>query len=192
MSRRRNLTAGAILLVLLVGYVELRVPVPVGAQGGNAVYRSLRTEIPIAREYLEPQGLQDAAWDILTDGIQVTSATYVNVMSASVTVGELGDAVLVHMRGLFTVTMISPTNFPCMVRIARGTTEIDMVEWNSGSRLLDATFVDAPPVGTHAYHVQIRTVPTGSCTVQAQGGTDTGAIPLPSLLVQSFYAGSIP
>ena len=46
----------------LLGFalVALCIPVPVVAQGGDAVYRSLRTQIPIARQYLEPQGLQDA------------------------------------------------------------------------------------------------------------------------------------
>ena len=53
----------AVLLGLFLG---LPVPVSVGAQGGDAVYRSVRTEIPIERRYLEPQGLQDAATDLLT------------------------------------------------------------------------------------------------------------------------------
>ena len=190
---KRSVLTLAVLLALIVGYVELRVPMPVGAQGGNAVYNSLRVAIPIAREYLEPQGLQDAASVILTDGMQTTSTTYVDVMSASVTVGELGDAVLVHMKGLFSVTSGVPGLLPCMIRIARGTTQIgQMVQWDSGHRLFDTTFFDAPPAGTHTYSVQIRTVPMGSCFVQALGGTDTGAIPIPSMLVQSFYAGSIP
>ena len=70
-----------------------------GAQGGDAVYRSLKTEIPIEREYLEPQGLQDAAYDLLTADMSTMSSTYQTLMSASVTVGEVGDAVLARVTG---------------------------------------------------------------------------------------------
>ena len=62
MSNRLTIMA-AVLLGLFLG---LPVPVSVGAQGGDAVYRSLRLQIPLAREYMEPQGLQDAATDLLT------------------------------------------------------------------------------------------------------------------------------
>ena len=47
----------ALLGFTLVSLAALT-PVPVEAQGGDAIYRSLRTQIPIARAYLEPQGLQ--------------------------------------------------------------------------------------------------------------------------------------
>ena len=40
---------------------------------------------------------------------------------------------------------------PCMIRVARGTTEIEGVELDEGKILFDATFTDAPPVGTHVY-----------------------------------------
>ena len=40
---------------------------------------------------------------------------------------------------------------PCMIRVARGTTEIEGLELDDGRILFDATFVDAPPVGTHTY-----------------------------------------
>ena len=84
----RNFLAAAVVLLAMVG-----------AQGGDAVYRSLRTEIPIEREYLEPQGLQDAAFDLLTADMSTMSSTYVSLMSASVTVGEAGDAVLARVTG---------------------------------------------------------------------------------------------
>ena len=76
-------------------------PTPLIAQGGDAVYRSLRVQIPIERQYLEPQGLQDAGYDLLTSDMNIMSSTYVTVLSASVTVGETGDAVLVHVTGQF-------------------------------------------------------------------------------------------
>ena len=95
MSKRLTIMA-AVLLGLFLG---LPVPVSVGAQGGDAVYRSVRTEIPIERRYLEPQGLQDAASDLLTANFSTMSSTYQTIMSGSVTVGESGDAVLVHVTG---------------------------------------------------------------------------------------------
>ena len=98
---RRPILLAALLFGLLVGYVELRVPDPVEAQGGDAVYRSLRVQIPIERQYLEPQGLQDAAYDLLTADTNIMSSTYVTVLSAPVTVGEVGDAVILHVTGRF-------------------------------------------------------------------------------------------
>ena len=95
MSNRLTIMA-AVLLGLFLG---LPVPVSVGAQGGDAVYRSLRVQIPIERRYLEPQGLQDAATDLLTANFSTMSSTYQTIMSGSVTVGEAGDAVLVHVTG---------------------------------------------------------------------------------------------
>ena len=88
-----------LLVALIAGCVGLLLPAPVGAQGGNAVYNSLRVKIPIERRYLEPQGLQDAAYDLLTANMSTMSSTYVTVLSASVTVGESGDAVTVHLTG---------------------------------------------------------------------------------------------
>ena len=399
----RILTVVAVLLALLV-------PVTVGAQGGDAVYRSLRVQIPIERQYLEPQGLQDSASDLLTANMSTMSSTYVTVLSASVTVGEAGDAVTVHVtgqigrmggalyvvdntgdelwrvddptapgsavlegsfpsgigsplgitshggalyvvdntgdelwrvddptapgsaveegsfpsgignptgitshggalyvvdgsddelwrvddptapgsaveegsfpsgitqpngitshggalyvvdgsddelwrvddptapgsaveEGSFPSGIGNPTGItshggalyvvdgsddelwrvddptapgsaveegsfpsgitdphgitiigdsPCMIRIARGTTEIEGLELDEGRILFDTTFTDAPPVGTHTYSLQIRTQdPNALCTVYRGDGT----VPLPSLLVQSFYAGVIP
>ena len=55
------------------GFVE---PMPVYAQGGDVAYRSVRTQIPIARAYLEPQGLQDADFDLLTSNLSTMSSTY--------------------------------------------------------------------------------------------------------------------
>ena len=71
------------------------------AQGGDAVYRSLRLQIPLAREYMEPNGLQDAASDLRTTSFSTMSSTYVTLLSAAVTVGEVGDAVLVQVRAGF-------------------------------------------------------------------------------------------
>ena len=95
MSNRLTIMA-AVLLGLFLG---LPVPVSVGAQGGDAVYRSLRLQIPLAREYMEPSGLQDAATDLLTSDFSTMSSSYQTIMSGSVTVGESGDAVLVHVTG---------------------------------------------------------------------------------------------
>ena len=78
------------------GFVE---PMPVYAQGGDVAYRSVRTQIPIARAYLEPQGLQDADFDLLTSNLSTMSSTYQTILSGSVTVGEAGDAVTVHVTG---------------------------------------------------------------------------------------------
>lgn len=181
-------TAVAYLLGLLL-------PVTLGAQGGDAVYRSIRTEIPIAREYLEPQGLQDAASDVLTTERSISSNTYENVLSASVTVGESGDAVLIHVIGRFgNFQRVPPTDF-CMIRLARGLTEIQ--EWDTRGLLdwfvFDTTFVDAPPVGTHVYALQMKRMVGSTCQAFVGGQNDTlRSIPLPSMLVQSFYGGAIP
>ena len=76
-----------------------------------------------------------------------------------------------------------------MIRLARGTTEIEGFTLTEGRVLLDASFVDAPPVGTHTYALQMRTQnPNTLCTAYR----GQGSIPLPSLLVQSFYAGTLP
>ena len=96
MSRRRNLTAGAVLLALIVGYVE---PLPVSAQGSDAAFNSLRVAERIQRQYLEPQGLQDADYDLLAADFSTMSPTYVALLSASVTVGEAGDAVTIQVVG---------------------------------------------------------------------------------------------
>ena len=392
--------------------IAILLPVSAGSQGGDAVFRSLRVQIPIAREYLEPQGLQDAAEDLLTADMSTSSATYVTIMSGEVTVGEAGDAVLVHLTGqigwtgrvfyvadqsddqlwriddptspggavlvgafpsglqgpggitlhggslyvvddsgnsfwriddptnpggavlvgafpsglnrpngitshggvlyvanstnteealwriddptspggavlvgafpsglqfpsgitshggslyvndatddalwriddptnpggavlvgAFPSTVLEPQgitkyggklyfvenfsnalwridyptnpggavlegNFPaglnqasgittnvsapCMIRLARGTTEIEGVVLDSGRILFDATFVDAPPVGTHTYALQMRTQDPNTVCTAYRGD---GSVPMPSMLVQSFYAGSIP
>ena len=92
-----SLTICVALFLALVVYVELRMPVPVGAQGGDAVYRSLRLETPLAREYMEPQALQDAAHAILTADSSTMSSTYQTILSGAVTVGESVDAVIVHV-----------------------------------------------------------------------------------------------
>ena len=190
-----RMKAYLLLVALIAGCVGLLLPAPVGAQGGNAVYNSLRVKIPIARQYLEPQGLQDAAYDLLYSGMSTMSLTYVTVMSGSVTVGEAGDAVLIHVTGLFSDgSSVTPHTVGCMIRLARGTTEIDVVELGNGQTILfDTTFVDAPPVGTHIYTLQVRRETGGSCSVNVAGSTG-GSLPppLPSLLVQSYYAGSIP
>ena len=86
-------------LLLFAGLFALLLPAPIVAQGRDAVYRTLRVEFPIERRYLEPQGLQDAAYDLLTADMSTMSSTYVTVLSASVTVGEAGDAVTVHLTG---------------------------------------------------------------------------------------------
>ena len=76
-----------------------------------------------------------------------------------------------------------------MIRLARGTTEIEGLDLDQGRILFDATFTDAPGVGTHTYSLQMRTQdPNTLCTAYL----GDGAVPMPSLLVQSFYAGSIP
>ena len=410
MSNRLTIMA-AVLLGLFLG---LPVPVSVGAQGGDAVYRSLRLQIPLERRYMEPQGLQDAATDLLTADFSTMSSSYQTIMSGSVTVGVAGDAVLVHVTGqigwmgaalyvlgqddtgdelwriddptdpgaavlegdfpsgltapegiasqggalyvvnsvtpdelwriddptdpgaavlegdfpsgltspsgitsqggaLYVVNSVTPDELwriddptdpgaavlegdfpsgltaptgitshggalyvvdlggrelwriddptnpgsavlqgtfpsgltvptgitshdgalyvlddtgdelwriddptdpgaavlegdfpsgltspkgivgigtaPCMIRLARGTTEIEGFDLDEGRILFDATFTDSPPVGTHTYSLQMRTQdPNTLCTAYRGGGT----VPMPSLLVQSFYAGSIP
>ena len=95
----RTYKAYLLLVALIAGCVGLLLPAPVGAQGGNAVYNSLRVAVPIERRYLEPQGLQDAAYDLLTADMSTMSSTYQTILSASVTVGESGDAVTVHVTG---------------------------------------------------------------------------------------------
>ena len=100
-----RMKAYLLLVALIAGCVWLLLPAPVGAQGGNAVYNSLRVKIPIERRYLEPQGLQDAAYDLLSADMNIMSSSYQTIMSASVTVGEAGDAVSVHVQGQFGVIL---------------------------------------------------------------------------------------
>ena len=95
----RTYKAYLLLVALIAVGVGLLLPSPIAAQGGNAVYNSLRVKIPIERRYLEPQGLQDAAYDLLTADMSTMSSTYQTILSASVTVGESVDAVTVHVTG---------------------------------------------------------------------------------------------
>ena len=85
--------------IIAILLAALCMPLPLAAQGGDVAYRSVRTQIPIARAYLEPQGLQDADFDLLTSNLSTMSSTYQTILSGAVTVGEAGDAVTVHVTG---------------------------------------------------------------------------------------------
>ena len=85
------------------------------------------------------------------------------------------------------ITSVRPSG-PCMIRLARGTTEIEEVSFYGGRVLFDTTFSDAPPAGTHTYNLQVRTEQQGGCTAYLGGGL----VPMPSLYVQSFYDWAIP
>ena len=76
---------------------------------------------------------------------------------------------------------------PCDIRLARGTTGVETITLTEGRILLDASFTDAPGVGTHTYAIQMKTAnPNTLCTVyRGQGET-----PLPALFVQAFYGGA--
>ena len=76
---------------------------------------------------------------------------------------------------------------PCDIRLARGSTSVEMFTLTEGRILLDASFTDAPGVGTHTYAIQMKTAnPNTLCTVyRGQGET-----PLPALFVQAFYGGA--
>ena len=84
------------------------------------------------------------------------------------------------------ITFVDPMG-DCMVRLARGTTEIAGVSFPDRV-LFDNTFVDSPPVGTHTYAVQVRTVQPDGCTAYL----GDGLVPIPSLFVQSYYGGTTP
>ena len=84
------------------------------------------------------------------------------------------------------ITFVDPMG-DCMVRLARGTTEIAGVSFPDRI-LFDNTFVDSPPVGTHTYAVQVRTVQPDGCTAYL----GDGLVPMPSLFVQSYYGGTTP
>ena len=118
-------------------------------------------------------GSPDELWridDPTAPGAAVLEGEFPSGLSSPAGIVSLGDA-------------------PCMIRLARGGTEIEGLELDEGKILFDATFSDAPPVGTHTYAVQMRTQdPNTLCTAYVGDGT----VPMPSLLVQSFYAGSIP
>ena len=67
------------------------------------------------------------------------------------------------------------------------------MELDEGRILFDATFTDAPPVGTHTYSLSRcgRKTRTPLCT--AGGGEATARCTLTvAARGQSFYAGSIP
>ena len=76
---------------------------------------------------------------------------------------------------------------PCDIRLARGSTGVETFTLTEGRILLDASFTDAPGVGTHTYALQMKTAnPNTLCTVyRGQGET-----PLPALFVQAFYGGA--
>ena len=91
--------------------------------------------------------------------MSTTSNTYVTVLSAAVTVGEVGDAVLVHVRAGFStgdfVPAVQSRHTNCTFRLTRGTTELRFFtsrRWQP-KFLWDYTDVDSPPVGTHTYSV---------------------------------------
>ena len=103
-----------------------------------------------------------------------------------------GSAVL---EGSFPSGLVTPQGItaigaaPCMIRLARGTTEIEGFDLEEGRILFDATFTDAPGVGTHTYSLQMRTQDPNTLCTAYRGG---GAVPMPSLLVQSYYDGVLP
>ena len=70
-----------------------------------------------------------------------------------------------------------------MIRVARGTAEIEGFDLDEGRILFDATFTDAPGVGTHTYSLQMRTQDPNTLCTAYRGD---GSVPLPSMLVQSY------
>ena len=75
---------------------------------------------------------------------------------------------------------------PCDIRLARGTNDVEEFTLTQGRILLDASFVDAPPVGAHTYALQIKTSNPNTLCTAYRGQGDT---PLPAMLVQSFFGG---
>ena len=64
---------------------------------------------------------------------------------------------------------------------------MEAFELDEGRIWLDASFVDAPPVGTHTYSLQMKTSDPNTLCTAYRGN---GSVPLPALLVQSFFGGA--
>ena len=168
----RRTAFAAALLLLVVGYIELRVPVSVGAQGENVAFNTVRTAVPIAPRYLGTGTPEiwtylrgDGIWAGVSPPTQVssrgsafsiTSTSYVDTgISITLAVPAATSDVLLNAR------VFQDNN--CEGRIARGSTSLQVAKWcpacggNITSQALEYTFVDHDPgIGSHAYSFQIR------------------------------------
>ena len=167
------------LVVLIVGYVELRVPVPVEAQGGDAVYNTVRTAVPIEPQYLgsgTPAMFTflrgDGVWagvspptvvSWITSQFVTTSSSYQNTgISITVDVPSATSDVLLNAR-------IHQDN-NCQGRLIRGTTTLQGTGSLIGELPNEYTFVDHDPgIGQTVYTFEARKAFGGSCTVNTGG-----------------------
>ena len=181
---QRSVLMIAALLALLVGYVELRVPVPVGAQGGDAVYRSLRVETPIEPRYLGTGTPEiwnylrgDGVWAGVspptsvawrTASLSTTSSSYIST-GISLTLDLPSDTsdVLLNARIYQTSS--------CLGRIINGSTALIVANTLVGTLPLEYTVVHHDPgVGPQMYSFEIRRV-SGTCQMNS-GSSGTGGI----------------
>ena len=162
-----RLTAGAILLALIVGYVELRMPVSVGAQGGDAVYRSLRVETPIEPRYLGTG--TPAIWTYLRgDGVwagvsppTVTSSTGIQIITNSVTYQDTALTFTLDLPTPTSDVLINVRSYQthaCVGQIWSGTTSLQSGQASTEFLgPLEYTAVHHNPgIGTQTYVYRIR------------------------------------
>ena len=180
---KRSVLIIAVLLALLVGYVDLRLPVTVGAQGGDAVYRTLRTEIPIEPRYLGTG--TPAVWTYLRgDGVwagvspptRVSSLTSLLSTNSSSYV-DTGLSVTLDLPAATSDVLLNARTYQyhsCEIGIARDGTILTSAETpTTGSSTIEYTHADQNPgMGSHTYSVQARKNPmeTGICSINSSTG----------------------
>ena len=166
---KRSAIIVSVLLALLIGYVELRVPVSVGAQGGNAVYNTVRTAIPIEPQYLGSG--TPAIWNYLRgDGVWAgvsppTSTSWITSQfsTTSTDYQDTGISVTLDLPAATSDVLLNARIYQaneCLGRILHGVTELQSGKNTStslGINPLEYTVVHHDPgIGSHTYVFQSK------------------------------------
>ena len=166
------------LVALIVGYVELRVPMPVGAQGGDAVYNTVRTAIPIEPQYLG-SGIP-AMWTFLRgDGVWagVSPPTAVSWRSAlldttSTSFVTTGLTITLDLPAATSDVLLNARIYQevsCTGRIRTATTTLQEGISRIEESFLDYTIVHTDPgIGSHTYVFEAKfNSPGTDCEINA-------------------------
>ena len=176
---------GFVLAALAVGYIELRLPPPVNAQGTDAVFQRLATGVlkfktPLtpavtallaasgaasARTYLRGDGAWQGVspptyWDLETAYLQISSTTVWTDTGLELAVTtSAGDTVILN----FSIGSAGQ----CLVRGIGGSLEDSVIRIReAGNGAASITYVDVPGAGTHTYKLQARSLASGnSCKI---------------------------
>ena len=167
------------MVALIVGYVELRVPVPVSAQGGDAVYNTLRTAIPIAPRYLG-SGIPGIATYLRGDGVWAgvsppTAVSWSNSLftTSSTSYQDTGISITLDLPAatsdvLLNARIVQPSS--CRGRILFGATVLQGVTSFHNYPVEYTVLHHDPGIGSRTYVFQARVNGVGPCQMNSGGG----------------------